>query len=319
MAQCTNIIRNSVKRSETKDEVSYTLDYTAIFDGPADPALASIANVNGKFIPQIGYKIPAKITERPSFVESVDAAAINDDHTKFKVTCKASSKAGDGALDGGGGGGGGDPSTQAELPKTRIEWGVKAYTITRDHDANDKPITNSAGSYFNPPGIDQEDGDEVATITNYVKTFDPVKFRQKAKRLNKDAFLNYAPGEALLDDWSARQQSIENDDGTTLSYWELTFTVAFRIGGWDRQLLDHGTVQLVDATNEVFDPSEPGEFDDGRVAAPKVKITDKNGHPIECGLDGHGKALKPGQPPHPLFFPVYKSITFADLGIDTKI
>jgi hypothetical protein len=336
MPTCLDVIKNSVSASLGKEGLEYDVNYTVVFDGPADPSLALVAYApNGKYIPRYADKYPRKLVGPEAYVTSISAAAADADSTKYRVAVKFTPNDPNSEKEQEAGGDSPEADTFV-LPRNKVRWGKAAYTFESDRDRVGKIIANSAGIFYKPPHQFTDSFDAV-TITNFSKEHDPLKYKNIGKKCNKSVFLGRDPATWLIDDFTAEPMEFVHKDGSIDDYWQYTFTLLWKPDGWKRfEILDQGTEQLEDelsqpiknvrppgggALKDITTGDESGEFENDRVIRQRKAITDEGGQPTSSAvpLNGKGKACGPNDTPTFLHFIDHEDISFNELGIDYEI
>jgi hypothetical protein len=155
---------------------------------------------------------------------------------------------------------------------------VRVYPVTSevsiDKDINGKPILNSAGQTYDPPVRKQVD-DFVIEITRPETDFNYSKARSYNNTINQGAW-NGLPGGSCRMRVSAEKVHTPGTPGE--AYWLVTYTVQHRDDGWQRRMLNVGTVQAKLINGETR----------------QAPITDDEGNPVPgiVPLDSDGKPLK---------------------------
>lgn len=228
----------------------------------------------------------------------------------FDVTYTYSSQPFDSGTGDNGGGeglpGGNDPQTQPDptLRTPVVEWeeGTRMIPWLKDESDPPKKITNSAMQPFE--GLEIEALTSPVTVSfNCAQTVDPVTKELFYKnRLNDDYFsivpahAPYPPGYLRCNSWTG---SLQYEAGYG---WYLAAKVRFEFNpdGWDRTLLDYGTVERkINATMDGYN---------------YVKITDpKTGQQID-GPVPLTNGLRSDEPAVLTFKP-YRSVSFTNIFV----
>ncbi len=159
----------------------------------------------------------------------------------YRVTVEYTSASGSGSA-------GDNPLQQP----ARKRWGYASSYEPVDVDAKNKPILNTAGCTFDPP-VQAEVFDDVLTVTRNEATFDRTRSRAYNGAVNKDTFYGAPPGEALV-----TVEAEEVHEGK-FAYWQVTYQVRFRRGGWRKRRANVGLTQLRDGQRVPIFDSQTGQ------------------------------------------------------------
>ena len=191
-------------------------------------------------------------------------------------------------------GGGGVPG------KPRI-WGGSSSvtTVPIYQDRNGDTITNSAGDPLE--GLEAEAAEERLTLTEYY--LDHTGWMGRAKSytnsINSGQW-NGGPAGTWKCQGCSKKLNIENNDGGTMIYWEVTWEFAWRADGWQPKPWDIGFHELVD---EDGNPDAYGGF------RGVIKTASGTGTRQPVALqDGVAKA--PGEPPNIINVDYYSELDF---------
>lgn len=174
-----------------------------------------------------------------------------------------------------------------------------------DKELKDKKgtkICNSAGDPLE--GLEQEYAEERLTLTQYYAshaTWMPLS-RQYTNAVNNAEWNGGAIGTWKCQGCS-KKLNIENKNGATTVYWELTWEFAYRADGWSLKPWDIGFAQRV---NEDGEPSAAG------TKRAVIKGQDGKGVKQPVALVA-GVAKAAGEPPDALEFFVYEEKDFASV------
>ena len=180
-------------------------------------------------------------------------------------------------------------------------WGGSSSVTTgpvyKDNAGN--MMTNSAGDPLE--GLEKEFAEEKLTLTQYYASH--AQWMPLSKTLTNavnDEAWNGGAARTWKCQGCSKKLNIENTDGATLVYWELSWEFAYRADGWVLRPWDIGFSQLVDDDGV---PSGTG--------TKRATITgqDKKGTRQPVALGG-GVALPAGTPPVALEFFVYTERDF---------
>jgi len=185
-------------------------------------------------------------------------------------------------------------------------WGG-ASSVTTEPVYKDKDgvvMANSAGDALE--GLQAERAEEKLTLTQYYATH--AGWQQLAREYtNAINNANWNGGQAKT--WKcqgcSKKLNIENRDGETIVYWEVTWEFAYRADKWTLKPWDIGFAQLV---NEDGEPTSAGTL--------RAQIKGQDGKPVRQPVALNGGVAKPaGQPPNicnePDGFLVYQELDFA--------
>lgn len=181
-------------------------------------------------------------------------------------------------------------------------WGGSSGVVTRPvyKDRTGTVMTNSAGDPLED--LEAEQAEERLTLTQYYASH--TDWEPLAK--NYTNTVNSAPwnggGEQ---EWKcqgcSKKLNIENRNGVTVIYWEITWEFAWRADNWKLKPWDIGFAQLVDANGD------PQEYGPERA---QIKGQDGKGVRQPVGLNCAGVAVAPGAPPCVLEFELYMPMDF---------
>ncbi len=116
------------------------------------------------------------------------------------------------------------------------EWLTASTTEPIDTDITGAiDLTNSADEPFDPPPTEEFD-DLVLRGTYNVPVFFPIQMALYKGAVNADPFLGFAPGQAKVMVYTAREVKAI----TGSAYVEITVEIQFRYDGWRRRFLDQG-------------------------------------------------------------------------------
>lgn len=181
-------------------------------------------------------------------------------------------------------------------------WGGASSVVTEPiyKDKDGEVMTNSAKDPLGP--LEAERAEEKLTLTQYYPTHTDWMglARQFTNAINKD---NWNGGTARQ--WKcqgcSKKLNIENKDGETLVYWEITWEFAYRADRWTLKPWDIGFAELVD---------ENGNTGTSQ-ANKRRQIKGQDGKPVRQPVALNGGAAKPaGQAPDALEFYVYSEEDF---------
>jgi hypothetical protein len=181
-------------------------------------------------------------------------------------------------------------------------WSGSSGVVTRPvyKDRNGDIMTNSAGDPLED--LEAEQAEERLTLTQYFLSH--TGWLSTAKTYT-NAVNNAAWNGGAEHTWKcqgcSKKLNIENRNGVTVIYWEITWEFAYKADNWKLKPWDIGFHELVDeATGE---PSGTG------TKRAVIKTYDGKGTRQPVALGG-GVALPPGTPPVALEFEVYEPLDF---------
>ena len=180
-------------------------------------------------------------------------------------------------------------------------WGGSSSVVTEPvyKDKDGAVMTNSAGDPLE--GLQAERAEEKLTLTQYYPTH--AGWQQLAREYT-NAINNAAWNGGGPKTWKcqgcSKKLNIENKDGETNVYWEITWEFAYRADEWTLKPWDIGFAQLVDQDGE---PTQAGSL--------RAQIKGQDGKPVRqpVALEG-GVAKAAGQAPDALTFFVYQEKDF---------
>lgn len=181
-------------------------------------------------------------------------------------------------------------------------WGgsssVTSQAVYKDRDG--EVLKNSAGDPLEDLAADTAEERLTLTQYYYLHTDWMQLARDYTNAINSDAWNGGAATEWKCQGCS-KKLNIENKNGTTIVYWEVTWEFAYKKDGWLLRCWDIGFAQLVDANGE---PSSQG--------TQRAQIKGQDGKAVRqpVGLDGAGMAVAAGQPPAELAFFMYPERPF---------
>jgi hypothetical protein len=203
-----------------------------------------------------------------------------------------------------------DPTEFPENPLNhpiKVSWGGNKFEKAVEETAPDEngettPILNSAGCYFDPP-ITIDDTRPTCHVVRNEQTYNPVYALNYKDVVNSDDWNGFPPGTVKL-----ALPTAELEFSAVCGYYFIV-NYEFEINpeGWDLQILDQGTMELVDVPADDEGPDEQGV----------ANIKDKNGDNVSQPvlLDGNGNQLPSGDDPVYLTFKGYGQIAFASLNL----
>lgn len=160
-------------------------------------------------------------------------------------------------------------------------------------------ICNSAGDPLE--GLEQEFAEERLTLTQYYASHnDWMELARTHTNATNDGNWNGGAERTWKCQGCSKRLNIENKDGTTTVYWEITWEFAYRADTWDLRPWDIGFAQLVD------DEGTPTGSGTKRA---QIKGRDGKGVRQPVALN-NGIAKAAGEPPDPLRFRVYPKQNF---------
>lgn len=278
------------RRSSKRDGV---VSHTRIFLVECDDIHDGTATaVSAQGIPDEGDLHP---TEPLCFVTGVDASPYEDDSHRFEVTVEYSTS--------------GEEADEDPLNAPwDISWGSSESAEPFFRDANDKPVTNSAGQPFEQL-IERDSGQLIITVVKNEATGNPGSDEALSHTVNNhDVVL---AGTVFLED-TLKLSPIASQKQTTagITYWRKTYQFKARRRGWMLKIYDQGYQQIdtQTVTNSDGDPEE-------RISL--KPILDKTGNRVErpYPLNGEGKAMpSPLDPAAELEFEPYEKASWASRG-----
>lgn len=157
-----------------------------------------------------------------------------------------------------------------------------------------KPLTNSAGDYFE--GLMVDEAQQKITITSNRATFPSAIAAAITNCTNESAYLGFAPGHVKVQGISG-EWATEVVDDVTYGYWKVTVELLARQTGWDLMIPDVG-----------FNFLEGGEKKRAYVKGPDGdNIASAN--PV--ALNGAGGMQAAGNLPAVLTRQIYRRVNFA--------
>jgi hypothetical protein len=181
-------------------------------------------------------------------------------------------------------------------------WGGTSSVVTRPiyKDKNGDTMTNSAGDPLED--LEAEQAEEKLTLTQFFLNHADW---MGAARSYTNAINNAAWNGGAAKTWKcqgcSKKLNIENRNGATVIYWEVTWEFAYKADEWTLKPWDIGFAQLVDANG---DPEPYGSL--------RAQIKGQDGKLVRqpVGLDCAGNAVAAGQPPCELVFEIYEQADF---------
>lgn len=263
----------------------------------------------GNSVPRAGSLLSA-ITgrARDSYLplNDIDARPDSDDPFTWNVVCKFETRSGGSAaivtI---------DPDPLQQRFKYQWDGTTERRVIEKTIENPPRAVLNSAGQRFDP--APEEDEPIVTLFFQSNEAFDRAaqanSFRNAVNDASWDVLgFTAATGQAKV----RRMRSIYTlgraGAGAQFDhYFVNSIEIHFREDGWDLDLLDQGTQELIE---------------DPRPGIQKIlrNIADEEGEALRAPqpLDGTGKRLMQGEPPVFLQFPVHKRRSFGLLGIPTE-
>lgn len=182
-------------------------------------------------------------------------------------------------------------------------WGGTSGVVTSPvyKDRNGDIMTNSAGDPLE--GLEAEQAEERLTLTQFFlhHTDWQATAKEYTNSVNNVAW-NGGDAHCWKCQGCSKKLNIENRDGATVIYWEVTWEFAYKADNWKLKPWDVGFHERVDATT--------GEPSGSGTQRSVIKTQDKKGVRQPVALAG-GVALPPGTPPVALEFEVYPPLDFA--------
>lgn len=204
-----------------------------------------------------------------------------------------------------------NPEGQPGIPGKPSVWGGSSGVSkkARYQDIFDNVMTNSAGDPFEE-GCLADTADDRLTLTEYYRSH--TEWLAQSKQFTNTVNSNVWNGGAELT-WKcqgcSKKLNIENTDGNTLVYWEITWEFAYDAETWLWRPWDIG---FNETTNE---DGEPQSFGTGEAAPGRRTIKGKDGKGVRnpVALNG-GVAKAPGLAPDALAFHIYEEKDFSAFG-----
>lgn len=162
-------------------------------------------------------------------------------------------------------------------------WGGSSSVVTEPVylDRTGQPMNNSAGDPLE--GLQAERAEEKLTLTQYYPTH--AGWQQLAREYT-NAINNAAWNGGEAKTWKcqgcSKKLNIENKDGETNVYWEITWEFAYRADKWTLKPWDIGFAQLV---NEDGEPTQAGSL--------RAQIKGQDGKPVRQPVALAGGVAKP--------------------------
>jgi hypothetical protein len=179
------------------------------------------------------------------------------------------------------------------LRPSRQSWDDAEATEVAEEDRDGNAVVNSAGDAFDPPRQKQVSWSVLTVVKNQAE-YDHMEMLQYKNKVNAELWFGVPPGWAKVKKISGK----DNDDNG-FYYWEVTYVIEIKEGGWGEQILDQGYREY----NEAGDGWKYILNDTGsQVTRPAL-------------LDGFGYELAKGEDPVFLEFNFYEEIDFTDLDL----
>jgi len=196
----------------------------------------------------------------------------------------------------------------ARLPADVWSGGSTVVSVPVWKDSAGEPITNSADVAL--PDLTAEQAEFSVALT---RCYPDLSFlaiiRSYTNRINSDTFLD-CPKHTWKCQGARFNKKVENSNGSTLVYWEVTFEFAYREDTWFLKPLDIGYSQRVgddgvaSASGKKLGPVLGG---DKKPVREPVSLA--NGVAVPNGTDGYPKVINDGAGANP-----YKTASFASFG-----
>lgn len=214
-------------RAEIDDK--FQRDVTRVFEVMVDDWDTSYLEIvkgddGNNSVPEHYEQMPGdfKTTLRSKSAQPAD----EDQGLIWYVTCKFSSKR--------------EPDDKNEddnNPLTRkpvIRYSFNRYQEAAEQDKDGRPILNTAGDVYNPP-LQRDKSLLILDFTRNEKTFNPITALNYIDSTNSDIFLGVGPRFARCMDMSGDERKEEG-----ITYYAVHYQFAFKVGGWERQVLNIG-------------------------------------------------------------------------------
>lgn len=172
--------------------------------------------------------------------------------------------------------------------------GVAVPALVYYDGSTQKPLTNSAGDYFE--GLTVDEAQQKITIQSNRENFPSALAAAVTNCLNNALYAGF-PIDCVKVQGISGEQVSEVIDGENVKYWKITSELLCRQTGWNLLLPDIG-----------FNFIEDGQRKRAYVEGPDGEVASTN--PV--ALDGSGGLKTPGQLPDILDRRVYPRITMAD-------
>lgn len=243
-------------------------------------------------------------------LQSFDCKVADDTGLLYLVSVKYAKKKPDDPNSNNENGGGGQ--VNAHIPF----WGASSAVTTRAvyQDRHGNVMCNSAGDPFDAQEADVAEAK--LTYTEYWPSHTDWRVSQRtyANTVNDN---NWNGGDIYT--WKCQgcsaKLNIENENGATTVYWELTWEFAYRADGWQLKPWDVGFAELVDEdgnpdpTDTDYDGSSGDGPSGGGTRRAQIKGQDKK--PVRQPVALSGGVAKPaGQRPNAIWFEVYEKKDF---------
>ena len=220
---------------------TYEDRYLVVSDMPIGPLEAITANG----IPSFGttYNMGSE-ADQNALLESLDASPVDQENTKYEVTCRYSSESSSDSQ--------GASGTQSIPPWTKpaeLEFGFQVYSKAIDRDLNGDAITNSKNKPFSDLA-EIDDARPVFTVTKSQLIFPASLAASYQNAINSDnwsvAGITVPKKTAKVAGISGRTASFDGQQ-----YWVVTYEFHLRQEEWTLKLLDHeiddnGNIVLLD-------------------------------------------------------------------------
>lgn len=245
-------------------------------------------------------------------LQSFDCKVADDNGLLYLVSFKYAKKRPDdsGGDEGGGGGGGGQ--VNAHIPF----WGASSSVTTRAvyQDRHGKVMCNSAGDPF-----DAQEADVAEAKLSYTEYWPShTDWNMSQRTYTNTVNLNTWNGGDRYT-WKCQgcsaKVNIENENGVTTVYWEVTWEFAYRAEGWQLKPWDVGFSELVD-NNGTPSPTSTGYNaatgegpSGGGTKRAQIKGQDKKAVRQPVALS-NGVAKPAGSRPNAIWFEVYETRDF---------
>jgi hypothetical protein len=181
-------------------------------------------------------------------------------------------------------------------------WGGTSSVVTRPiyKDIDGDTMTNSAGEPLED--LEAEQAEEKLTLTQYYLTHGEWMglARSYTNAVNEDLW-NGGAARTWKCQGCSKKLNIENRNGVTVIYWEVTWEFAYKADEWTLKPWDIGFHQLV---NSEGDPEPYGSL------RAQIKGQDKKPVRKPVGLDCSGVAVPAGAKPCELEFFIYEEMAF---------
>jgi len=194
------------------------------------------------------------------------------------------------------------------------QWTSTTTTEPIDVDADDEPITNSAGEPPDPP-LTEDFHDEVLRRRYKSEDFDSILAGEYRGKLNSDEFMGRQPGTCKLVTFNATEK--RTGFGW---YYDIDVEIHVRNDGWEKRFEDRGMREIVGVKDVIrYAGADPVYIPDYQDIT--STLIDENGDekliPVTepVALDGNGRQLTDGAEPVYITRQTKKMKPFALLGI----